>query len=115
MKSGKLFESSFVESELVSEFYTSAQLDTAAGRVACVVIDYNWRLEGSEAIAETFFSVMRNQRRDGGQHEDSSEATQSLTTLLHPAQCPTSVNKISSEYLEQKHRVRLLRQKMWCK
>jgi len=55
------------ETLLWSLIYTNKSLYSRLGREVCILLDIAYNLGGTEAVAESYYSVMESQRQDGGQ------------------------------------------------
>lgn len=66
------------EEKLFKFIYTDKRVYESLGREACCVLDFVYSLGGTEAVVESYYSVMESQRQDGGQHN----YTLDMRTLL---------------------------------
>ena len=57
----------FNEKEVFSSFYKKEGLYEALGREMCIVLDIVNAMSGSEAVVESYYSVMKSQTQSGGQ------------------------------------------------
>ena len=70
------------------------------GRESCFILDFAFNMGGSEALAETYFGVMKHQFKD-----NSSSETADLRTLIdfcYPdvSKCPKAITEISKIYIK---------------
>lgn len=106
------------EAAIWKEIYTNPVVYNLLGRVACVVLDVVYNMGGSEAIAESYYSVMNSQRFDGGQLNETLDMRTLVDWCLPPVlACPNSVSAIAKIYREgddgkvNKHRCQLFHDK----
>lgn len=106
------------EKLLWKEVYVNPRLFEALGKEACLVLDVALSMGGSEAIAETYYSVMNTQRFDGGQSNETLEMRTLVDWCLPPVlSCPESISKIAKLYRLgdgnklKKHRAPILQDK----
>ena len=87
------------ETSLWKEIYTNDKLFTALSKEACVVLDIARNMGGSEAVAESYYSVMKTQRKDGGQDNESIDMRTLIDWSLPPVyQCPQTISNIATIY-----------------
>ena len=80
------------EKVLFGAFFKNEEFFKKVGRESCVLLDFCWSLGGSEAIAETFFGMMSNQRKDGGQLNKTLEARTIIDYCMpHPSNSPKMI------------------------
>ena len=54
--------------------YTNEEICSRLGREMCVVLDIALAMSGSEAVVESYYSVMGTQTMPGGQNNETLEA-----------------------------------------
>ena len=90
----------FVKSQLWESLYTEESLYKMIGREGCVALDYAFNIGGSEAIAETYFGVMKSQLKDNHDPETADMRSLVKYCLPDPSHCPNAVEKIAKIYRE---------------
>lgn len=112
------FQATVDEGKVVSLFYTDESLFGIAGTVAMTAFDIAMSLGGSEAIVESFYSVMDTQRKVRQQHatlEDRAILDWSTSNVLNVEDVVRKAAKLyidgSSELKLPRHRVGTLRKK----
>ena len=87
------------EEALWEKIYTDPVVYGCLGRELCVVLDFAMSLGGSEAIVESYYSVMETQRKDGGQSNDVLDLRTMIDWCLPPViSVPNTVSSIASLY-----------------
>lgn len=87
------------EDNLWHEVYTNETVYGKLGREACIMLDIAYNMGGSEAVAESYYSVMNTQRFDGGQTNSTLEARTLIDWCLPSViACPETVEKIAKVY-----------------
>ena len=56
----------FDETQLFKFLYTEESLYARVGKAGCIVMDFVYNLGSSEALAETYFGMMKHQFKDNG-------------------------------------------------
>lgn len=69
--SGEPFIAEINEMEVYRTIYTDENLFTAIGIEGCVAIDIALAKGGTEAVVESYYSVMNSQKQPGGQHNET--------------------------------------------
>lgn len=88
------------EARLFKHFMSNAEVYSQVGIEACAILDFCWSLGGSEAIAETYFGIMKNQRKDGGQNHETLEMRTMIDfTVSMPSHIPNTIKDIANLYL----------------
>ena len=70
------------------------------GKEGCIILDFVYNLGGSEALAETFFGVMKYQKKDNAAPETADMRTLINFCIPEVSQCPNAISEISSLYRE---------------
>ena len=94
------FKVKFLKSQLWESIYTDSALYSIIGREGCIALDFAYNIGGSEAIAETYFGVMKSQIKDN--HDPNTADMRSLVKfcLADPSHCPSAINEIAKIYRE---------------
>ena len=69
--SGQQFIAELNETEVYRSIYTDEHLFTAIGIEGCVSIDIALAKGGTEAVVESYYSVMNSQKKSGGQQNET--------------------------------------------
>jgi len=89
------------EDALMKELYCNEEVYKYLGKPACIVIDVAISLGGSEAVAESLYSVADSQRQDGGQHNDTLDMRTIIDwNLPSVLSCPEAIEAIAQIYRE---------------
>lgn len=72
------------EEILFSLIYNDESLFKYLGREACTILDFSYNLGGTEAVVESYYSVMESQRQDGGQNNDTLDMRTFIDWCLPP-------------------------------
>jgi len=84
---------------LLYHIYTNPLLYRKISVEGCIIIDVAFSMSGSEAIVESYYSVMKTHRKDGGQHNDTLDMRTLVDwSLPAPINCPKTVTKIGAVY-----------------
>ena len=87
------------EKRLYYELFCTRDLFDDLGKEASFVLDFTLNMGGSEAVAESFYSVMETQRFDGGQLNKTLEDRTIIDWCLpHAIACPQTVSEIAKLY-----------------
>ena len=71
-----------------------------AGKEFCIALDVALAMSGSEAVVESYYSVMKIQKMEGGQLNDTLvERTNVDWCFPMPVQCEETVKDVASLYL----------------
>lgn len=104
----------FLEQHFIKFLYTDKNVYSRLGKELCFVLDFAFNLGGTEAMAESFYSVMISQLKN-----NQSNDTMDMRTLIdfcfpEPSACPNAINRIAeiftkgcSKYNIAKHRSQL--------
>ena len=85
----------------LSTFYTSDGIYSMAGKEFCIALDVALAMSGSEAVVESYYSVMKTQKMEGGQLNDTLvERTNVDWCFPMPVQCEETVKDVASLYLD---------------
>lgn len=92
------------EGLLIEYFYTQVPLYSAAGKPWCVTLDVALASGGSEAIAESAYSVIASQQHCGGQSNDTLTLRSKLDWNLpdNVSQCTNTIIAASELYIKGK-------------
>ena len=91
----------FSESRLLKAIYTNSTVYKRLGKSACSVIDVSMAMGGSEAIAESYYSVMASQKKDGGQSNETLEKQTFIDwSLPNILTCKNTIEEISKFHLK---------------
>ncbi|PAA71545.1 hypothetical protein BOX15_Mlig019669g1 [Macrostomum lignano] len=90
------------EAALIKQLYTVQPVFEEAGRAVCILLDVALNTGGGEAIAESFYGVMRSQRIMGRQKNKALQLRTKIDWCLPPISSliERSVNEIASKYLK---------------
>ena len=103
MKSDKTSDSVFDEPEVVKEFYTSSPLYTYSSRKSCMCSYRYLKFRRIRSHCWDFFPMLwGNQKKDWANIKTLKARAVIDHWLPNPAHCPMVIDKISSEYFEQK-------------
>ena len=69
--SGQQFIAELNETEVYRSIYTDEHLFTTIGIEGCVSIDIALAKGGTEAMVESYYSVMNSQKKSGGQQSET--------------------------------------------
>ena len=86
------------ESLLYKAIYENSRLSSLVGPEGCYLFDSSYNLDGSEALAETFFGVMKHQFMDNAHCETADMRTVLSFCLPDVANCPNTVKNICQIY-----------------
>ena len=67
----RCFVTNFNEREAFKSFYTNEELYKFLGREMCTALHVANGMSGSEAVVESFYSVMKSQIQSGGMNNDT--------------------------------------------
>ncbi len=81
--------------------YTNEEMYSFVGREMCIAIDIAMAMSGSEAVVESYYSVMKSQKKDGGQNNKTLvERTNVDWCFPNPLQCQETINEVAALYLD---------------
>ena len=80
--------------------YTESAVYSAIGPEGCVILDVAYNIGGSEAIAETYFGIMENQKQDNASHDTVDMRSLISYTMPDVSNCEKALDKISEIYLQ---------------
>ena len=90
----------FDEQRAFSTMYSSDELSECLGKEMCTVLDIANAMSGSEAVVESFYSVMKTQIQSGGQNNATLvERTIVDWSFPHPFQCEETIKEVAALYL----------------
>ena len=70
------------------------------GREMSVVVDVAVGMSGSEAVIESYYSVMKSQTKSGGQQNDTLVQRMNIDWCFHiPTQCEETIKEIAQLYI----------------
>ena len=85
---------------LTLSFYTCEKLYQFLGKEICTVLDIANGKSGSEAVCESFYSVMKTQTMAGGMRNDTLVERSIVDWCFpHPFRCEETIKEIASLYL----------------
>ena len=70
------------------------------GREGCIVLDFVYNLGGSEALAKTYFGVMKYKKKDNASAETADMRTLINFCIPDVSQCPNAISSISNLFRE---------------
>ena len=76
--------------------YTNSSFFNVIGREGCFILDFAYNIGGSEAIAETYFGIMKSQMKDNQDPETTNMRTLIKMCLPEPSCCPNAIESISN-------------------
>ena len=97
----KTFRVKFCEKIFYSEMYNNTELSSALGTELCTIIDVALAMGGSEAIVESYYSVMESQRKNGGQLNETLDMRTLVDWCLKSVSAsPETIGKIAKLYTD---------------
>ena len=88
------------EAQAFKTFYTKDCVYEAAGRELCIALDVALGMSGTEAVVESYYSVMKAQSQVGGQKNDTLAMRTNADWLLPlPIQCPHTMAHMAKMHL----------------
>nr|XP_039253066.1 uncharacterized protein LOC120330255 [Styela clava] len=95
------YQCTFDRQRFHESLYCNDLLYSAIGSEFCIAMDIGINLGGSEAVVESFYSVMKTHQQSGGQ----SNETLARRTIVDwqfpmPAQCPHTIREVAKLYLD---------------
>ena len=91
----------FDENAAISTIYRNELVYEKLGREMCIIIDVADSKSGSEAVVESFYSVMKSQSMPGGQHNDTLVGRTCIDWCFpHAPRCHETMKEIAKLYLE---------------
>lgn len=109
-----VFNVKIVKSVLWESLYNTPSFFNIIGKEGCFILDFAYNIGGSEAIAETYFGIMKSQMKDNHNPETTDLRTIIKMTLPEPSCCPEAIKEISKLYINgdkkniKKHRNNVL-------
>lgn len=84
------------EEKLWEQIYKNEAFYTAIGPEACIILDFAFSLGGSEAVVESYYSVMTAHRKDGGLENENLDMRTMLDWSLPPVlSCPNFIKEVA--------------------
>ena len=80
--------------------YTNRSLSDKIGREGCFILDFTFNMGGSEALAETFFGIMKHQYKDNSSIETADMRTIVSHCFPDVSKCSNVIAAISKLYRE---------------
>ena len=87
------------ENRLWHSIYCIDSLYQLIGKEACALLDFAYNMGGSEAISETYFSVMEAQKQSNQDNDTLDMRTLISFCMPPPSNCPKAIEEIASLYL----------------
>ena len=98
----------YVKEEAVLEaLYTKSALYDEAGQVAMIAFDICMSLGGSEAVCESFYSVMATQRQVGQSNSTLEDRTLVDWSMSNVLRSENVVSKAAKLFIDGDHRLKL--------
>ena len=89
------------EASVFQSFYTNEEIYKETGREACIALDVALAMSGSEAVVESFYSVMNSQKKAGGQLNDTLVQRTNIDWCFpFPIQCRETIKEVATLYLK---------------
>lgn len=89
------------EDKIIESMYKDPSIYTKAGKEICVLLDLALSKGGPEAVVESFYSVMKNHKMNGGQHNDNLAMRAKLDWCLpNSLQATRMVEEVAAIYLK---------------
>ena len=96
-----------------STFYTNETIYQMAGKECCIAIDVALAMSGSEAVVESYYSVMKTQSMVEGQLNDTLVQRRNVDwSFPMPLQCQETIKDVATLYLEGDKDTGLLRHQL---
>ena len=91
----------FDEIAAFSSLFTTEEIYDRIGREMCIAVDIALAMSGSEAVVESYYSVMKTQTMPGGQLNDTLVQRTNIDWCFPMAnQCEETVKEVAALYLE---------------
>ena len=90
----------FDETQQFKFLYTEESLYARVGKAGCIVMDFVYNLGSSEALAKTYFGMMKHQFKDNASPDTADMRTVINFCIPEVSQCPNSIAEISKIYRE---------------
>ena len=97
LSSGSEFIVNFDEQFLWNQLYTHKLLTEEIGREGCFILDFAFNSGGSEALAETYFGIMKHQYKDNSLVETAGMRTIVSYCMPDVSRCPNAVSEIEGQ------------------
>ena len=108
---GKTFDVRLNEQNVYKSFYANEEIYSIAKPPSCAIIDIVLSKGGPEAIAESYYSVMRAQQQSGGQSNETLAPRTKLSWCLPSLKkCNSIIDKSVKLYLQGNDELRPHRQ-----
>ena len=80
--------------------YTNEAIYEKLGKEMCIVVDIAVAMSGTEAVAESFYSVMKSQTMSGGQANNTLVQRTNIDWCFPmPSQCEHTIREVASLYV----------------
>ena len=84
-----------------ASFYTNEMVAKEAGREACIALDVAMGMSGTEAVVESYYSVMNSQQFPGGQSNDTLVQRTNIDWCFPmPLNCEETIKEVAQLYLD---------------
>ena len=90
----------FCEKATFSSLYTNEDIYNSLGKEMCITIDIAMAMSGSEAVAESYYSVMGTQTMTGGQDNDTLVLRTNIDWCFpNSINCNETIKEVANFYL----------------
>lgn len=94
-------ETTLDQKNYIKSIYTNEMFYEKIGREFCVALDVALAMSGFEAVVESYYSVIKTQKKVGGQLNDTLEYRTNVDWVYpHPIQCRETLKHIARMYLD---------------
>ena len=91
----------FDEIAAFSSMFTNEEIYDRIGREMCIAVDIAMAMSGSEAVVESYYSVMKTQTMPGGQLNDTLVQRTNIDWCFPKAnQCEETIKEVAALYLD---------------